>query len=409
MKKLAVALSAMAIVAAGALSSQVPALSQEMEFTPGPRMIRAIEEIAASYAHLGHSLGLTPQQKAAMAGLVQKMKTDMWMKEAVLVGMFQEMEEKRRHGLLQDSEYRIANTLTGGIETDELNLFIDTLAGLRGLLTVEQQAKVRASSHPAMTFRLSQGFNTNIGLMSLEGIGRVYNGYRPGLGLTEDQAQSIHRMLEGARREVLRLGTEIDLSRVEADELVMRQDVDPEVIRSKMQKTGETEGLLFNRLFEVSDQIDALLTEEQRNKLAELKRIRSRRPPEQQRAGHAGAGHGSRAARPSFDYFLDQIDGLSLNSEQIAALVAAKSATRKAVLIEEAKLKGAELRLLNLLRDQASDSPAEAQIATAVQRLEEVRGNITKAKALGFLKAKEILTQEQRERVHPPQTLEDGH
>jgi hypothetical protein len=78
-------------------------------------------------------------------------------------------------------------------------------------------------------------------------------------------------------------------------------------------------------------------------------------------------------------------------------------------LIEEAKLKGAELRLLNLLRDQASDSPAEAQIATAVQRLEEVRGNITKAKALGFLKAKEILTQEQRERVHPPQTLEDGH
>ncbi len=65
-----------------------------------------------------------------MARIVQDIKTNMWMKEAVLVGMFQELEEKRRHGLLQDNEYRIANTLTGGIETEEPNLFIDTLARL---------------------------------------------------------------------------------------------------------------------------------------------------------------------------------------------------------------------------------------------------------------------------------------
>ena len=123
------------------MSSHVAAQSHDMEFTPGPRMIRAIEQIAGYYAHLGHSLGLTQQQKEAMAGLVQQFKTEMWMKEAVLVGMFQELEEKRRHGLLQDNEYRIANTLTGGIETDELNFFIDTLANLRGILNADQQAR----------------------------------------------------------------------------------------------------------------------------------------------------------------------------------------------------------------------------------------------------------------------------
>ncbi|MBD0305948.1 MAG: hypothetical protein ICV76_05275, partial [Nitrospiraceae bacterium] len=111
----------LAVLMIGFMSSHLFAQPQDMEFTPGPRMIRAIEEIAGYYAHLSHSLGLTAEQKEAMARLVHRMKIEMWMKEAVLVGMFQELEEKRRHGLLQDNEYRIANTLTGGIETDELN------------------------------------------------------------------------------------------------------------------------------------------------------------------------------------------------------------------------------------------------------------------------------------------------
>ncbi|HJT22253.1 MAG TPA: hypothetical protein VJ746_17410, partial [Nitrospira sp.] len=71
-----------AVVMFGCMVLQVSAqtLSQEMEFTPGPRMIRAIEHIAGSYAHLGHSLALTAQQKQSLADLVQRMKTDMWMK-----------------------------------------------------------------------------------------------------------------------------------------------------------------------------------------------------------------------------------------------------------------------------------------------------------------------------------------
>ena len=395
------------ILMVGCLSSQVSAQShRDMEFTPGPRMIRAIEQIAGSYVHLG--LGLSRQQKDTMAGLVQRMKTQMWMKEAVLVGMFQELEEKRRHGLLQDNEYRIANTLTGGIETDELNLFIDTLADLRGVLSADQRAKVRETSHPTMGFRLSQGFNTKIGLMSLDGIGRIYNGYGKELRLTEAQAESIRKLLEDARREVLRVGTEIDLSRVEADELVLRPDADPEMIRAKMQKTGETEGVLFNKLFETSDRIEAQLTEEQRKKLAELKQNRQRQAAERERDGYGAGGHESRPRPRGFDYFLDQVGRLGLTEAQIAGLVAAKNETRKAVLIEEAKLKGAELQLLNLLRPQNAETVSEEKVATAVQGLEQFRTKITQTKALGYLKARQLLTPEQQQRVHPPQTFEDG-
>ena len=394
----------------GCLSSQAAAQSHggDIEFTPGPRMIRAIEQMAGYYAHLGHSLGLTAEQKDKMTALVKRMKTEMWMKEAVLVGMFQELEEKRRHGLLEDNEYRTANALTGGIETDELNFFIDTLAELRGVLTAEQQAKLRASSHPPVGFRLSQGFNTKIGLMSLEGIGRVYNAYRDELRLTDAQAQAIRALLESARREVLRVGTEIDLSRVESDELVMRPDVDPEVIRAKMQKTGETEGVLFNKLFQTSDEIDKLLTGDQRKTLAELKQHRQRHAASRRRSDHTGGRHGE--PHPSgFDYFLDQTDYLALTEEQVAALVEAKSETRKAVLIEEAKLKGAELELLSLLRRQnGAGTVPEEQLTTAVQGLEAVRSNITRVKARGYLKARQLLTPEQQRRVHPPQTLIDS-
>ncbi|HKC94743.1 MAG TPA: hypothetical protein VKB81_12085 [Nitrospira sp.] len=398
----------LAVLMIGIMCSSATAQSPDREFTPGPRMIRAIEQIAGSYAHLGSSLGLTAEQKDAMARVVQSMKTDMWMKEAVLVGMFQELEEKRRHGLLQDNEYRIANTLTGGIETDELNLFIDTLVSLRAVLTAEQRAKLQGISRPVMEFRLSQGFNTKIGLMSLEGIGRVYS-YRDELRLSDAQAQGIQSLLEDARREVLRLGTEIDLSRVEADELVMRPDVNPEVIRAKMQKTGETEGVLFSKLFAVSDQIDGQLTTEQRKKVTELKQQRQRHVASMERPGHEGPAHGERsslAAAPAFDYFLDQAQ-LGLSPEQIAGLVAAKNETRKTVLIEQAKLKGSELKVLNLLRN-GETPPSEDQLATAVQGLEQIRSKITVAKALGYLKARQILTREQQQRVHPPQTLEDS-
>ncbi|HET8721139.1 MAG TPA: Spy/CpxP family protein refolding chaperone [Nitrospira sp.] len=396
----------LAVLLIGLMCVPAAAQSPEREFTPGPRMIRAIEQITAHYAHFGHSLGLTTAQREAMTRIVQGMKTDMWMKEAVLVGMFQELEEKRRHGLLEEHEYRTANALTGGIETDELTLFIDTLVSLRAVLTEQQRAKLQGTSRPPMEFRLQQGFNTKIGLMSLEGIGRIYTTYRDDLRLSDAQARAIQSLLEEARREVLRLGTEIDLSRVEADELVMRPDVDPEVIRAKMQKTGETEGVLFGKLFAASDQIDAQLTPEQKKKFAELKH---HRPPHA--AKPAGPNHDiphgnqSRFAAERFEYFLDEAGPLALTSEQIAALVAEKNQTNKGVLIEEAKLKGAELRLLNLLRN--GDTPvSQEQVADAIHGLEQIRSRITLAKAQGYLNARQILSRDQQQRAHPPKTLE---
>jgi hypothetical protein len=89
--------------------------------------------------------------------------------------------------------------------------------------------------------------------------------------------------------------------------------------------------------------------------------------------------------------------------------VAVKNETRKTVLIEQGKLKGAELKLLSLLRHQDVQTPVpEGEIATAVHGLEEVRSRITQVKALGYLKARQILTREQQQRVHPPPTFEDG-
>jgi hypothetical protein len=77
-------------------------------------------------------------------------------------------------------------------------------------------------------------------------------------------------------------------------------------------------------------------------------------------------------------------------------------------LIEQAKLKGVELSLLNLLRPDGDKPVSEDKIAAAVQGVEQVRSRITRAKALGFLNARKVLTPEQQQRVHPPETLEEG-
>jgi hypothetical protein len=77
------------------------------------------------------------------------------------------------------------------------------------------------------------------------------------------------------------------------------------------------------------------------------------------------------------------------------------------VLIEQAKLKGAEVRLLSLLRN-GETSVSEEKIAAAVQEMERVRSRMTQAKALGYVNARQVLSREQQQRVHPPQTLEDG-
>lgn len=392
--------------------AQAQTQNQMTDFTPGPRMIRFLEQIAQEYEARGQALGLSSQQRVAMANLLRECKKNMWLKEAVLVGIFQELEDKRRYGLLQDNiDYRTANTLTGGIETDELTLFIDTLAQLQGILTDEQRDRLKQLWHPTLTLRVPQGLTTKIALMSLEGIGRLYNGWRDELSLTEAQAQSLRSLLQEARAELMRQGTIVDLNRVEGDDLALTPDVDPEQLREKMTRTGDLEAVVFNKLFELSDKVEGLLTEEQRKRLQDLKRNQVARAAHGRSYGNQAASHQHMPqdhanSRAGFDFFLDQIHALRLSDAQIAQLVALKDETRKATLVEQAKLKGLELDLLDQVdRLDSRAAMPDDQLTAKIRQLEDVRAMITKMRLDAYLKAKQILTPDQRVRVHAREPL----
>lgn len=392
--------------------AQAQTQGQMTDFTPGPRMIRFLEQIAQEYEARGQALGLSSQQKEAMTNLLRECKKDMWLKEAVLVGIFQELEDKRRYGLLQDNiDYRTANTLTGGIETDELTLFIDTLAKLQGILTNEQRDRLRQLWHPTLTLRVPQGLTTKIALMSLDGIGRLYNGWRDDLRLTDAQAQSLRSLLQDARAELMRQGTIVDINRVEGDDLALTPDVDPERLREKMTKTGDLEAVVFSKLFEFSDKVEGLLTDEQRKRLQELKRNQVMRTAHgrsyaRQAGSHQNTHQDHANSQARFDFFLDQIHVLRLSDAQIAQLVALKDETRKATLLEQAKLKGLELDLLDQVdRLDSLTALPDDQLAAKVRKLEDVRATITKIRLEAYLKARRILTPDQRVRVHAGEPL----
>jgi Spy/CpxP family protein refolding chaperone len=375
-------------------------------------MIRVLEQIAREYEARGHALGLSGQQKEAMAGMLREFKKDMWLKEAVLLGIFQELEDKRRYGLLQDHiDYRTANTLTGGIETDELTLFIETLAKLQAILTTEQRARLRELWHPTLTLRVPQGMTTMIALMSLEGIGRLYNGWRDELRLTDAQAHALRSLLMDARAELLRQGTSVDINRVEGDDLALMPDVEPESLREKMTRTGDLEAIAFNTLFEFSEKAEALLTGDQRKTLQDLKHQQALRAAHGRSYGsHAGSHQNTSqdygSEHPRFEFFLDQIGSLRLSDAQVAQLVALKDETRKATLVDQAKLKASELDLLDQLDRFDSRSASFGDTLTAkVRQLEDIRGRITQMRLEAYLKAKQILTPEQRVRVHPVEPL----
>lgn len=116
-----------------------PSDRREIEMTPGPRMIRAVEALANDTLAAKEALRLSPEQEEAIGQEVVSFKKDLWKKEAVLIGMFKEISIKRRHGLLSREEYQSANQITGGIEADELGRMIDAIAALPVILTPEQK------------------------------------------------------------------------------------------------------------------------------------------------------------------------------------------------------------------------------------------------------------------------------
>lgn len=140
--------------------------------------------------------------------------------------MFEEVALKRRHGLLLREEYRAVNQLTGGLETDELGRMMRAIGMLQGLLTPDQKEAFRTIRKPQMNLELPEGFNTRIGLMALGRYGQIYGEYREALGLSETQKVSLRNALEEARREIIHIGTEIDLGRKEAYDLLKEPIID---------------------------------------------------------------------------------------------------------------------------------------------------------------------------------------
>ena len=390
----------------------VTAQAQTMEFTPGPRMIRAVEQVSQEYRKLDKTLGITAGQQRAMSELIQEFKKEMWLKEAVLVGMFLELEEKRRYGLLKENEYRTANVLTAGIETDELNLLIRTLRSLQGILTEQQRVKLERAWRSTLTFSVPQGFTTKIALLSLKGIGRTYDSYRDELHLADPQATALRSLLEAARAELLQMGTAIDINRTEAYDLLKGPLIDPEVVRTKMQKTGDMEGVLFNKLFELSDRVKGLLTEKQRETLRELKHARHIQATglRQNRTGQTTSSHADHERAPetleSFRFFLDQIKTVGLTREQVAELVALKNQTKNTHLFDHARLKGMELELFNLIhRIAREDELPEGQMDEKIHQIEQARAKHTQVQVMAYLKARRILTEEQERRIRPVAAL----
>lgn len=250
-----------------------------------------------------------------MAGLVQRLKTEMRMKEAVLVGMFEELEEKRRHGLLRDGDYLTANTLTRGIETDELNLFIETPAGLRGVLTADQRVKLHAVTHPTMR-------------------------------LTETRAKPFARCWKPLGAKCFGwVRTSISATwrptnwRCAWTWILKR-------FAPRCRRSARRKACCSTRSSRFWSRLKAQLTEGQRTKLADIL-------PRSNRA--AGAHDGADRS----------LGGCEERDE-------------KTILIEQAKLKGAELTLLTILRDQNTGTLAsDDKLAAAVRDLEEIRSQIT--------------------------------
>ncbi|WDT82736.1 MAG: hypothetical protein MPW14_25445 (plasmid) [Candidatus Manganitrophus sp.] len=144
--------------------------------TPGPRMIRAVEALANDYLAARDVLKLSPEQEDRIRQEVASFKKDLWKKEAVLIGMFNEISLKRRHGLLSREEYRNANQVTGGIEADELGRMLQAIGALQAILTPAQKEAFAFYRRPQMSLEMPEGFNTRLGLRAITRWGAVYGG-----------------------------------------------------------------------------------------------------------------------------------------------------------------------------------------------------------------------------------------
>lgn len=354
----------LAVFVGTAAEAGAESAAKEVERTPGPRMIRAVAVLANDMLAAEGAIRLSAEQEEAIRREVVSFKKDLWKKEAVLIGMFEEISIKRRHGLLSREEYRSANQVTGGIEADELGRMLQAITALQVILAPEQNESFRAHRRPQLTFQMPEGFNIRLGLMAIARWGEVYGTHREELGLSETQTVTLRDTLEEARREILRIGTDIEISRMEAYDLLSEPVIDTKRTQEAMERTAQLEGVFFPKLSEVSRKVEGILTPRQRIKLAEIKKEKPRFAGGMERGTLSDGQEKGAAARAGEEppSLLDQAQRLALSRPQIEKLVALETTAVRHAGLDKAGLMIERLELEERLRRGASDEEIAAQI-----------------------------------------------
>lgn len=349
-----------------------PENAQAPEMTPGPRMIRAVEALADDVLAEKASLALAPDQEETIRKEVTEFKKDIWRKEAVLLGMFEKISLKRRHGLLERGEYQASNQLTGGIESDEMGRMIKAVEAIQGVLTPEQRERFLSIRKPEIHLEHPEGFNTRIGLLALGRIRRAYGPDRARLGLSASQKRALRDLLNAARREIIEIGTQIEISRMEAYDLLKEPVIDPGVVREAMERTAKLEGVFFPKLSEYAKQFEAILTPEQE---AALKRPEKRDPHAARlRRGDESRSHAGRAGQSHS--ILDQAEAMGLSAAEIAQIAELELSAMDQLRQNEVEGKIEQLVLDEQIRSGAAEAAISAQIDRMAQRaaaIEKIR------------------------------------
>ncbi len=359
-----------------------------VEMTPGPRMIRAVEALANDYLAAKASLQLTSSQESRIRKEVIAFKADIWRKEAALLAMFEEVGLKRRHGLITKGTYEATNVLTGGIETDEMIRLIGSVKILQDTLSPEQKSIFQEIRRPNVTLDAPEGFNLRIGLLALKKYGRAYGEYRNDIGLTKIQQVALKVALEETRKEVIRIGTDIELSRMEAYDLLKEPIIDLKATQEAMERTATLEGVFFPNLSEYSKRFKEILTAEQ---VLTMKDIRSNG----RRQKASGPHHGRRGEGPADQKsgsLLDQAETLGLSRTQIEQLVAVEIAAVQKRQQDDAAYRTQIIELEEHIRSNAS----ETEIETRIEKISQLSAGIEKARLQKRVAGLKVLNLEQK-------------
>lgn len=383
---------ALAIIVTGSEAMSAPHNRTGTEMTPGPRMIRAVEALAHDYLAAREPLHLSGDQIKDIQKEVSAFKKDIWQKEAFLTGMFEEVGLKRRYGFLLKETYSMTNILTGGVETDEMNRMLRAVEVLQGILSPEQKEIFRTIRRPRVNLEHPEGFNLRIGLLALGQFKRAYGDYRAEIKLTEAQKTALRETIQAARREVIRIGTEIEISRAEAYDMMKEPIIDLKKTRDAMQRTADLEGEFFPNLSAYTKKFKEIITPAQQLTLTNLQKRRRVGVPHRMGVGSAHAG---RAGRKSGS-LLDRAEELKLNQAQIKKLISLEIAVLQQAKKDEVAYRIQTTELEERIQEGASGKELDKRIDVIARLAADMERDRLKKQIDGL----KILDEKQKVALH---------